>query len=311
MATRILVVEDAPEYREFLTQSLIQEGYEVVVAEDGRQAMERIHDQEPDAVVCDMVMPRQSGLAFMNDLRAEHRRLPVILTSSWDSGVARDVARDLGAAAFVPKDTQPSVLLRALRSCLSRRAEFSLPRPPTCSQEVIAQGRFTLGSHPWRVLAEFSTQAAPILQAIPVGDRIRLAQGVTRAARVLMVCGNLELPPSMFGSPEMDAVVRQRLETAPYRDRQVAGMIVLISDRVRVTLSDHCRSLDYRTLKNLVMCTVESCATHVEYLDDGRRVELVYRLDPPLPRDMGGPRGSLPVSPAEAGHGVSDPRGSG
>src|SRR5262245_54398216 len=130
MATRILVVEDAPEYREFVTQSLRREGFEVMTAEDGRTARQSIEKDHPDAVICDAVRPRQTGFSLLNELRTDNFRIPVILTSSWDNAVARDLARDLGAAAFVPKDTEPSTLLRTLKSCLARRAECKVPTPP-------------------------------------------------------------------------------------------------------------------------------------------------------------------------------------
>lgn len=282
MASRILVVEDAPEYREYVTQSLRDEGFEVMTAEDGRMARQAIENDHPDAVICDAVLPRQTGFSLLNELRADNFRIPVILTSSWDNAVARDLAKDLGAAAFVPKDTKPAVLLRALRSCLARRTECRVPPPPGEIHEVISQGRFSMGNAPRRVLTEFCRETADILQELANGDRIRLAQAVTRAARVVILRGNLELATSEWDNEEFDAIIAARATESPFDTRRVQVMVVLETDRIRVTMADQGPGLDYRTLTDSALAPVQSLADHVGFSADGRRIELTCRLERPL-----------------------------
>jgi two-component system, OmpR family, response regulator MprA len=74
---RILVVDDEPAVRESLKRSLRFEGYEVVVATDGAEALERVRDDRPDALALDVLMPRVDGLETCRRLRARGDDLPV------------------------------------------------------------------------------------------------------------------------------------------------------------------------------------------------------------------------------------------
>jgi CheY-like chemotaxis protein len=82
---RILVVDDEPAVRESLKRSLRFEGYEVVVATDGAEALERVRDDRPDALALDVLMPRVDDLETCRRLRARGDDLPVLLLTAKDA----------------------------------------------------------------------------------------------------------------------------------------------------------------------------------------------------------------------------------
>ena len=80
----ILVVDDEPDVRNFLAACIEDAGFNVRIAVDGMDAMEKVKEQTPDLITLDMVMPRQSGIKFMRDLRKNEdwADIPVIVITA-------------------------------------------------------------------------------------------------------------------------------------------------------------------------------------------------------------------------------------
>jgi two-component system response regulator MprA len=117
---RVLVVDDDPGVRESLRRSLAFNGYAVDVAADGEQALRRIGEQRPDAVVLDVMMPRMDGLAACRALRAGGDDLPVLLLTARDAVADRVAGLDAGADDYLPKPFALEELLARLRALLRR-----------------------------------------------------------------------------------------------------------------------------------------------------------------------------------------------
>jgi two-component system, OmpR family, response regulator MprA len=113
---RILVVDDEAAVRESLERSLRFEGYEVVVAGDGAEALEQVGRQRPDAVVLDVLMPRVDGLEACRRLRGRGDNLPVLLLTARDGVVDRVNGLDVGADDYLVKP----FALEELRALLRR-----------------------------------------------------------------------------------------------------------------------------------------------------------------------------------------------
>jgi len=117
---RVLVVDDDPAVRESLRRSLAFNGYEVVLAADGEQALRAIADSRPDAVVLDVMMPNLDGLATCRALRAAGDDVPVLMLTARDEVADRVAGLDAGADDYLPKPFALEELLARLRALLRR-----------------------------------------------------------------------------------------------------------------------------------------------------------------------------------------------
>lgn len=112
----ILVVEDDPDTREALQTVLELEGYEVLTAEHGHDALARIYDVNPDVILLDMRMPIMDGWTFARMYRQRPGPLAPIIALTAAADAAR-VAVEIGAAACVPKPFGVRDLLNAIEHC--------------------------------------------------------------------------------------------------------------------------------------------------------------------------------------------------
>jgi two-component system, OmpR family, response regulator MtrA len=119
MAHRILLVEDDPSIRELTTIGLRAAGYDVVAAQDGREALDRFAAERPDAVVLDIMLPVLDGLAVCRTIRVDSTVPIVMLTARTD---AFDVVAGLEAGAddYVRKPFELPELVARLRVALRR-----------------------------------------------------------------------------------------------------------------------------------------------------------------------------------------------
>lgn len=100
---KILIAEDEFLVRWSLTQTLIQEGYEVVAVEDGKKAMEVVRDETFDFLITDLVMPELDGwelLEFVRQIPAPPR---VIMMTAYGKEDTEKIAKEKGAWAYVEK----------------------------------------------------------------------------------------------------------------------------------------------------------------------------------------------------------------
>lgn len=117
MAT-ILVADDDPVIQRLLSFILEQDGHEVVLAEDGMEAIARVEDTAVDLLLLDVNMPRLNGLDVLRRVRGSEGRdsLPVVILTASGQDRDADVAAELGVTQFMTKPFSS----RALRSTLNR-----------------------------------------------------------------------------------------------------------------------------------------------------------------------------------------------
>lgn len=116
----ILVVDDELSNAEVLALILHEEGFQVMVAGDGRQALERIEEAAPDLLITDYMMPGMSGVELARAVRQlpRHRNLPVLLMSG--AAASTLSMHDQDFDAFLRKPFDIEALLRAVQSLLTR-----------------------------------------------------------------------------------------------------------------------------------------------------------------------------------------------
>ena len=113
-------MDDERAVRESLRRALELEGYEIDLAEDGEQALERIEAAEPDALVLDVLMPRLDGLELCRRLRADGSRVPILMLTARDAVEDRVEGLDAGADDYVTKPFALEELLARIRALLRR-----------------------------------------------------------------------------------------------------------------------------------------------------------------------------------------------
>ena len=121
---KILVVDDERAVRESLRRALELEGYEIELAADGREALERLEaDSQPDALVLDVLMPGVDGLEVCRRLRRAGSRLPVLMLTARDAVENRVAGLDAGADDYVTKPFALEELLARIRALLRRTTD--------------------------------------------------------------------------------------------------------------------------------------------------------------------------------------------
>jgi two-component system response regulator MprA len=122
---KILVVDDERAVRDSLRRALELEGYEVDLAVDGPDGLDRISDGQPDAVILDVLMPGLDGLEVSRRVRKSGNRVPVLMLTARDEVDDRVAGLDAGADDYVTKPFALDELLARVRALLRRTAPES------------------------------------------------------------------------------------------------------------------------------------------------------------------------------------------
>jgi len=133
-SARILLVDDEQSIQTLLSYPLRKEGYDVVLATDGRQALDRFEEQPFDLVVLDLMLPKVDGLEVCRQLRSRSA-VPIIMLTAKSEEIDKVVGLELGADDYITKPFSlrefSSRIKAALRRAeLSRAAELALDEPP-------------------------------------------------------------------------------------------------------------------------------------------------------------------------------------
>jgi CheY-like chemotaxis protein len=122
MSPRVLVVDDDPQVLRLMRVNLELEGYDVVSAPDGEEALEAVVSERPDVVVCDVMMPGVDGLTVLRNVRANPQtsKIPFVVVSAKAQRADVKAALDMGADKYITKPFDPQDLLDAVEHLLNR-----------------------------------------------------------------------------------------------------------------------------------------------------------------------------------------------
>ena len=141
---KILIVDDDPRLRDLLRRYLGENGFNVLVSENG-EAMKRLWVREHfDVLILDLMMPGEHGLAILKRLRAEKDMTPVIMLTARGEDVDRILGLELGADDYLGKPFNPRELLARIHAVLRRRPRQDAPGAPSMENEVVKFGDFEL-----------------------------------------------------------------------------------------------------------------------------------------------------------------------
>jgi len=126
-AERIMVVDDQADIRSLLKYCLEKEGYHVLLAGDGLEALEKARVEKPDLIILDLGLPKMDGFGVLERLKgdAETSVIPVIVLTAYKYEENRARSFELGAVGFVPKPFSPRKLVAEVGKILG--AEKSRP----------------------------------------------------------------------------------------------------------------------------------------------------------------------------------------
>jgi DNA-binding response OmpR family regulator len=120
---RILVVDDEIYIVHILEFTLTMEGYDVITAADGEEALRKVQEERPDLVVLDIMMPHMDGYEVCRRLRQdeESRSTPVVLLSAKGRPIDRETGLEVGADDYIVKPFSPRRLLEKIKDLLQRQ----------------------------------------------------------------------------------------------------------------------------------------------------------------------------------------------
>jgi CheY-like chemotaxis protein len=116
--TRVVIVDDDDEIRELLLRTLPADGFEILEARDGREALSLVEQWAPDLLLLDWNMPNATGGDVLAVLARRDVSVPVIVLTADDDPKRREIAEAYGAAAFLAKPFSPIELLGAIERLL-------------------------------------------------------------------------------------------------------------------------------------------------------------------------------------------------
>jgi two-component system alkaline phosphatase synthesis response regulator PhoP len=138
MKTRILLVDDEPDIVEFLQYNLVQEGFEVISANDGIDALTKI-SQKPDLIILDIMMPKMDGYEVFKKIRTMpgFEKLPIIFLTAKTGEANEIMGLEIGASDYIQKPISPKKLIARVKS--------NLRNLKPAAGEKISPSRISLG----------------------------------------------------------------------------------------------------------------------------------------------------------------------
>ena len=117
----VMVVDDSLTVRRITSRLLAREGFDVVTAKDGIDALELLQTETPDVILLDIEMPRMDGFEFTKTIKGDpnHARIPIVMITSRTAEKHRNRAKELGVDLYLGKPFQEDELLKHLREMLA------------------------------------------------------------------------------------------------------------------------------------------------------------------------------------------------
>ncbi|MDY6801853.1 MAG: response regulator [Bacteroidota bacterium] len=120
MSKNILIVDDSESIREVVSFTLENEGYSVLVGDDGTDAMKFLDGRQIDLVITDLHMPKMNGIELIKNIRAmdSYKRIPILFLTTESQAAKKMEAKEAGATGWIVKPFVPAKLIAALKKVL-------------------------------------------------------------------------------------------------------------------------------------------------------------------------------------------------
>ena len=123
---KILVVDDEKPISDIIKFNLEKEGYEIVTAFDGEEALEKVEAENPDLIVLDVMLPKIDGLEVVREVRKTHS-MPIIMVTAKETEIDKVLGLELGADDYVTKPFSNRELVARVKANLRRQSSTQAP----------------------------------------------------------------------------------------------------------------------------------------------------------------------------------------
>ncbi|OCL27297.1 DNA-binding response regulator [Orenia metallireducens] len=153
MSNKILVVDDEENIVELVKFNLENEGYQVITAYDGEEALKKVEEGHPNLIVLDLMLPKLDGFDVCRQIRKDSKlsKIPIIMLSAKGEEIDKILGLELGADDYVTKPFSPRELLARVKAIL-RRAKKKGEK----EEEIIALGDIKMDLTKYRVQVDGS-----------------------------------------------------------------------------------------------------------------------------------------------------------
>lgn len=287
----LLVVDDSRVDRRLVGGLLQKTGeYEVIYAENGRDALERLELDIPDAVLTDLHMPEMNGLELVQAIKSDYPLIPVLLMTAQGSEELAVEALRLGAASYVTKRRLGEDLISTIHQILeaassNRGGTRLLNRISSLETSYILPNETKL-------VHALSGQVRDTMRAMrifPENDRLRISIAFEESLLNALYHGNLEVDSSLRDEDHCayEDLARRRSLERPYIDRQLHVDISLTQQAVRFSVRDDGPGFDPEAIPDPTdpdyldrpsgrgMLLMKSFMDEVTYSEGGRQVTMM------------------------------------
>jgi len=177
---RVLVVDDDRRLLKMLERTLSYEGFQVITAEDGQEALNRMGSTPPDIIILDWMLPKLDGIGVLEALRDEHDDTPILMLTARDAVQYRVEGLERGADDYLIKPFEPIELVARVRALLRRAgtdpkaplAYADLLLDPTTRQVVRGDRKIDLTPTEFSLLQFFMQHPRQVLERGQILSRV-------------------------------------------------------------------------------------------------------------------------------------------
>ncbi|MGM9946385.1 MAG: response regulator YycF [Lysinibacillus sp.] len=156
MSKTILVVDDEKPIADILQFNLIKEGYTVICAYDGEEALEKVEEQQPDLMLLDIMLPKRDGMEVCREIRKKYD-FPIIMLTAKGSEIDKVLGLEMGADDYVTKPFSTRELIARVKANMRRLNVVAQAEEPVEESNNITIGSLTIQPDAYLVLKRGET----------------------------------------------------------------------------------------------------------------------------------------------------------
>lgn len=141
---KVLIIEDEPSIRELVTYNLKSNGYVPLEAEDGDRGMALIHQERPDLLLLDIMLPGKDGYEICRELREEGNEIPIIMLTAKSEEIDKVLGLEFGADDYIAKPFGIRELMARIKAVLRRYEKQNVSGRRTDGEDKITDGDLTI-----------------------------------------------------------------------------------------------------------------------------------------------------------------------